>query len=507
VGLAEGKSLSKVILSFLKIGTIGFGGGAALIPVIESEVVERKGWVDKEGFDVAVAAASISPASLPVSICAIWDQRYSLVSAYSYALPGPAIYMTLLTGFSMIGEAGVRYIRYASAGILAFVMLLIVRFVAKGFRRCAERGMHGRHMAAFAASFALYGGGSVRSFLTSILGLPPDALPQPVFALSMLDLIAILFFISCFVGASGSLRRLSAASAVSLAYALACGRMGALQKALPFLPGWASDNLTALLLALMALMAVASAVADRSAPRAGKGVKEGMGKADYRPIANIALFACVALAVTLLAFAVSGDGGSLTFAAKGLASSLTSFGGGEVYYAIADETFVQTGMIAREFYDARIMGFAGAMPGPVIVSIIAGVGFAFGSDMGGAAYGWLFGLVGIAMAVTATAFGALTLYALFGILKENPRLKLIMAYIIPTVCGVLASVAVNLMRTAAAVVSGVGLHALAGYAVMASILAAMLLVCRRVKVNDMAMFACGGILTLTGLSLASHLLP
>ena len=81
-----------VILSFLKMGIIGFGGGAALIPVIEDELVEKRKWIEKKQFDYSVIVASISPASLPVALCAIWNRKYSILSAYAYALPGPILF-------------------------------------------------------------------------------------------------------------------------------------------------------------------------------------------------------------------------------------------------------------------------------------------------------------------------------------------------------------------------------------------------------------------------------
>ena len=40
-----------LMVSMLKIGCVGFGGGSALIPVIEKEVVEEQGLVQKEEYD------------------------------------------------------------------------------------------------------------------------------------------------------------------------------------------------------------------------------------------------------------------------------------------------------------------------------------------------------------------------------------------------------------------------------------------------------------------------
>ena len=55
-------------MTMLKIGFIGFGGGSALIPVIEDEVVEKDKIVSEEEFNDDVMIASITPGALPVEV-------------------------------------------------------------------------------------------------------------------------------------------------------------------------------------------------------------------------------------------------------------------------------------------------------------------------------------------------------------------------------------------------------------------------------------------------------
>ena len=57
-----------MITTMLKIGFIGFGGGTALIPVIEEEIVEKNKVVTEEQFNNEVMIASITPGALPVEI-------------------------------------------------------------------------------------------------------------------------------------------------------------------------------------------------------------------------------------------------------------------------------------------------------------------------------------------------------------------------------------------------------------------------------------------------------
>ena len=53
------------IRSMFWIGCIGFGGGSALIPVIEKEIADRQGIDEKQNIDKDVVVASITPGALP----------------------------------------------------------------------------------------------------------------------------------------------------------------------------------------------------------------------------------------------------------------------------------------------------------------------------------------------------------------------------------------------------------------------------------------------------------
>ena len=46
-----------LFLTFLKIGAFTFGGGYAMIALLENEFVEKKGWLDRDEFlDMAAIA-------------------------------------------------------------------------------------------------------------------------------------------------------------------------------------------------------------------------------------------------------------------------------------------------------------------------------------------------------------------------------------------------------------------------------------------------------------------
>ena len=52
---------------FLKIGTFTLGGGYAMIPLIQREIVERKHWIDEEEFLNMIALAQAAPGIIAVN--------------------------------------------------------------------------------------------------------------------------------------------------------------------------------------------------------------------------------------------------------------------------------------------------------------------------------------------------------------------------------------------------------------------------------------------------------
>ena len=58
----------KLFISFFKIGAFTFGGGWAMIPLIEREVVDKQNWIKREDFVDAIAIAQSLPGVLAVNI-------------------------------------------------------------------------------------------------------------------------------------------------------------------------------------------------------------------------------------------------------------------------------------------------------------------------------------------------------------------------------------------------------------------------------------------------------
>jgi chromate transporter len=90
-------SLFKLFRSFFQVGCFTFGGGFAMIPLIQREIVDKTGWMENEEFIDMLAVTQSSPG--PVAVNAAVFVGYNLAG-----LPGAltALFGTVLPSFLII---------------------------------------------------------------------------------------------------------------------------------------------------------------------------------------------------------------------------------------------------------------------------------------------------------------------------------------------------------------------------------------------------------------------
>ena len=92
------EQLKWLLLCMLKVGFIGFGGGNALIPFIEKEVVIKHRLVSREEFNKYVVTANITPGALPVEVAVLLGKTVAglpgmLLAPICIVLPG--VFLTI----------------------------------------------------------------------------------------------------------------------------------------------------------------------------------------------------------------------------------------------------------------------------------------------------------------------------------------------------------------------------------------------------------------------------
>lgn len=83
-----GSQLLAIFVTFLKMSPVTFGGGYAMIPVIEREVVDRRGWIRREEVADVMAVAGTVPGAIAVNSAIFIGYRVNGVKGAIAALLG-----------------------------------------------------------------------------------------------------------------------------------------------------------------------------------------------------------------------------------------------------------------------------------------------------------------------------------------------------------------------------------------------------------------------------------
>jgi chromate transporter len=89
--VTTGSTLTKLLLFFLKAGSLTFGSGLVIVPFLEQGLVQQYGWLDERQFLIAVAVGMISPGPVVITatfvgylVAGFWG---SLVSTIGIFMP------------------------------------------------------------------------------------------------------------------------------------------------------------------------------------------------------------------------------------------------------------------------------------------------------------------------------------------------------------------------------------------------------------------------------------
>lgn len=90
----------ELFYTFFKIGTFTVGGGYAMIPLMEREVVERHGWLTREEFLDQVALSQAMPGVFAVNMAAVVGHKLRGVGGSVASIAGniamPIVFILLL---------------------------------------------------------------------------------------------------------------------------------------------------------------------------------------------------------------------------------------------------------------------------------------------------------------------------------------------------------------------------------------------------------------------------
>ncbi|MBR3550546.1 MAG: chromate transporter [Bacteroidales bacterium] len=99
----------KLFYTFCKIGIFNFGGGYAMLALIQNEVVEKNGWMTSAEFTDIVATSQVTPGPIGINVATYTGYTAVINAGYDPAL---AVFGAFLSSFSVI--------------LLPFIAMLVV---------------------------------------------------------------------------------------------------------------------------------------------------------------------------------------------------------------------------------------------------------------------------------------------------------------------------------------------------------------------------------------------
>lgn len=381
--------LSKFLLSMLKIGCIGFGGGSALIPVIEKELIGKGKLDTSENYEKDILIASLTPGALPVEIAASLGWRNfgwmgMVFGALCMALPGAAATLLLMTCLSSFRSQIGGIMGIVTIVVSLFIIWQILRYFQKVCRQCLD-------------------------------------ISDTFFRRAVLVMIGV--------------------------FLLSCGKYLYRLLGIDGKPPVVLSTLHILVTALTAIILINIIRGMRNAhkKRRGKNVSTAVSSS----VKDLFVWLIFLL---LLSFPGMVAGYSFTptacpsFLIRGCVSVLLSFGGGDAYLAVADGLFVESSMISSSVFYGDIAAVANILPGSILCKALTAIGYIVGISVTGHIPGGLaFALTGFAcsIAISCLVFGII--FHLYERFSDFRSTQTISHYIGPIICGLLGTVILALL--------------------------------------------------------------
>ena len=136
------RKILTLFLTFLKIGAFTFGGGYAMIPLIQREIVEKHKWASDDDLLEIVAIAESTPGPIAINAATFVGYRVcgffgAFISTVGIVLPSFCIILAI--SFVLREFRELKAVQYAFQGIRAGVLALIFKALFTMYKKCKKK--------------------------------------------------------------------------------------------------------------------------------------------------------------------------------------------------------------------------------------------------------------------------------------------------------------------------------------------------------------------------------
>ncbi len=150
------KKLLNLFWVFFKIGAFTFGGGYAMIPIIQKEVVENKKWVTDDDILNVIAIAESTPGPIAINSATFIGYKVAGVLGAACATLGvviPSFVIITVIAFFLNKFSEYEAVQYAFYGIRAGVLALVIKALITMYKKMPKTAIaYGIALFAFVAS-------------------------------------------------------------------------------------------------------------------------------------------------------------------------------------------------------------------------------------------------------------------------------------------------------------------------------------------------------------------
>lgn len=114
---------------FFRIGLFTFGGGYAMLPLIEKTIIEKKKWIQEQDLLDILSVAQSMPGAIAINAASLIGRRVrgwrgAIVCLVGCALPSVIVILTLATVLHLVQDS--QILAHVFVGIRAAVTALII---------------------------------------------------------------------------------------------------------------------------------------------------------------------------------------------------------------------------------------------------------------------------------------------------------------------------------------------------------------------------------------------
>ena len=132
------KELLELYWTFVQIGCVTFGGGYAMLPILERELVDKRSWTTMDDLRDYFSIGQCTPGIIALNVSTfIGEKRRGIAGALAATvgfLTGPIIIILVIAAF-LQNFAQLEVVQHAFAGIRVCVCVLIVQAVMRLWKK------------------------------------------------------------------------------------------------------------------------------------------------------------------------------------------------------------------------------------------------------------------------------------------------------------------------------------------------------------------------------------